>query len=508
MSTKIKKRVIRLVVCISICFAIPACQSDTGNVPVSQEVSQENVKLEAPTASLPSGTYSNEERGKRVTLRCATEGAEIYYSVNGSAYKLYEMYRSVILIDTDTELSVFAKLTGRKSEVVRYEYKFGAEPEVSAEPDVQDTEQTQETVFDNNIVSDSILNDFTKKYYYQQLDDDQKKIYKIMYEGIKSRKECISFEGLTAYDWSVGTVFQLVRFENPQFFWMYDEYSWDTYEDEQGNIRVNSIWPTYSYTEQECKKMQSEIEKKIQEYRRKLAGYSDKYEIALAIHDEIVNGTDYDEEYYLRENQNDFNIYGVFVDNLAVCQGYANAFSYLCQLMGMQCVNVNGKVSATPDSTEWHEWNRLCIDGTWCNVDATWDDPVYNDNSQILLHDYFCITDKVLEMDHIQAEWFPFGEKQKATDESMTYFAKKGLPYYIDSDEAYNGLIEETVKNYKKGIYHTEIYCHSSLCISQLYDRILKNTNAFIREFEKRNLSFSNSYYGYDGNKFSYTLVK
>lgn len=38
MSTKIKKRVIRLVVCISICFAIPACQSDTGNVPVSQEV--------------------------------------------------------------------------------------------------------------------------------------------------------------------------------------------------------------------------------------------------------------------------------------------------------------------------------------------------------------------------------------------------------------------------------------------------------------------------------------
>ena len=58
----------------------------------------------------------------------------------------------------------------------------------------------------------------------------------------------------------------------------------------------------------------------------------------------------------------------VFLDtnNLVVCDGYAKAFSLLCNMEGIDCIRVTGKLSS-----EGHAWNKVKIDGIWYVVDIT-----------------------------------------------------------------------------------------------------------------------------------------
>ena len=66
-----------------------------------------------------------------------------------------------------------------------------------------------------------------------------------------------------------------------------------------------------------------------------------------------------------------FSAYGVFVEEIAVCQGYALAYKLLCDRVGIECYMV------TSDSMN-HAWNIVWLDGSWYHVDATWDDPSWD----------------------------------------------------------------------------------------------------------------------------------
>ena len=47
-------------------------------------------------------------------------------------------------------------------------------------------------------------------------------------------------------------------------------------------------------------------------------------------------------------------------------------------------------------STEDHIWNALYLDDNWYHLDLTWDDPITNDNREILIYDFFLINDENL----------------------------------------------------------------------------------------------------------------
>lgn len=80
----------------------------------------------APTANITTG--STIEKGTAITLHCSTEGAQIYYTLDGScpcdnteARKLYD--GTPILINADTEIKAMACMDGEESEVVTFFYK-------------------------------------------------------------------------------------------------------------------------------------------------------------------------------------------------------------------------------------------------------------------------------------------------------------------------------------------------------------------------------------------------
>lgn len=124
------------------------------------------------------------------------------------------------------------------------------------------------------------------------------------------------------------------------------------------------------------------------------AGMSD-YEIVKAYHDYLVNFNTYQET-----GARSHSAVGALIDGYTVCEGYSDAFDLLCYLSGIENLQITGKATSS-GGTENHAWNKVLLNGTWYNVDVTWDDPV--SNPPILRYDYFLVSDGKLSADH---QWF------------------------------------------------------------------------------------------------------
>lgn len=108
-------------------------------------------------------------------------------------------------------------------------------------------------------------------------------------------------------------------------------------------------------------------------------------EKALAIHDYIVMDCEYDYRNYLDSSMpdNDFSMLGPIYEKTAVCQGYALAFQYYMNVLGIPCETISGGN---------HMWNLIEINGEWYHLDCTWDDPVWDMTGRVR-HTYFLGSD-------------------------------------------------------------------------------------------------------------------
>lgn len=105
----------------------------------------------------------------------------------------------------------------------------------------------------------------------------------------------------------------------------------------------------------------------------------------LKIHDYIINNTRYDVD---KSNDSSLNALGPLFNGYAVCSGYADLMAIFLSKFGIN----NFKVSS-----DTHVWNAVLIDDEWLHLDLTWDDPITNNNIDILDHNYFLIdTNKLL----------------------------------------------------------------------------------------------------------------
>lgn len=117
----------------------------------------------------------------------------------------------------------------------------------------------------------------------------------------------------------------------------------------------------------------------------------------IAVHDYIVNNTVYDYSNYVSGTipEESFTDYGVLVKGRAVCEGYAKAMFRLLNMAGVKCTTIKGTAQG-----QTHAWNIVDINGTYTQVDATFDDPVTTDGHSVLSHKYFDISDAQMAKDH------------------------------------------------------------------------------------------------------------
>lgn len=154
------------------------------------------------------------------------------------------------------------------------------------------------------------------------------------------------------------------------------------------------------------------------------------YTKELTAHDYLVETCVYG---YPVDEDDAYNAYGVLIEKRAVCDGYAESFAMLCECMGIQCDIVVG----TADG-ELHAWNQVCLDGSWYNVDVTWDDSLPDMGSSIR-HSYFNVSDNILEADHIWDSEYYF-----ACTETRYNYYKMINAWYSDYEEYKSRIINQT----------------------------------------------------------------
>ncbi len=175
-------------------------------------------------------------------------------------------------------------------------------------------------------------------------------------------------------------------------------------------------------------------------------GMSD-LEKALVLHDYLVREVDYDYENFLLENipASSFLLDGVFVQRVAVCAGYADAYSLLLSLCGIDSYYISSE-------TMNHAWNIVKIDGEWYHVDTTWDDPIIHDSiagditSEYVTHRYFLRSNSEFQLKLDHKGWtYPAG-LDKFAEDSTKYVGYSFRPN--DMYESLPGLMNKIGDKY------------------------------------------------------------
>lgn len=130
------------------------------------------------------------------------------------------------------------------------------------------------------------------------------------------------------------------------------------------------------------------------------------YENIKMLHDYLVDNIEYDTTI---SRNNIYDVYGALVNRVSVCEGYARSFKYILDEMGIPCVLVIGTGTNSQGETERHAWNYVELEGSWYAVDCTWDDPIIIGGGGQTLesrYKYFLKGANEFNSDHIASGYF------------------------------------------------------------------------------------------------------
>lgn len=156
------------------------------------------------------------------------------------------------------------------------------------------------------------------------------------------------------------------------------------------------------------------------------SGVQGEYETALWMHDWLTANAKYDYTY------TEYYPEGVLLKGTGVCQSYALAYQLLLNRMGIE-----NQVITSEEMD--HAWNLVKLDGEWCHIDCTWDDPGMGGGEN---HNYFGMNDALISRDHV----WPRSPYPDSTALSNYYPVRMGLNC-VDSRESMESLLAAMVAN-------------------------------------------------------------
>lgn len=148
-----------------------------------------------------------------------------------------------------------------------------------------------------------------------------------------------------------------------------------------------------------------------------------EYEIALYLHDWLLDQLEYDDSLKWSSAES------ALTRGLGTCQAYESAYAKLLSTAGIENAE-------TRDTYDGHTWNAVKFDDEWYQVDCTWDDTsdnFYGDLDQC--HLYFCLTDELMAIAYPGHEkstpptiTLPAQRASKTITSSKTARPTSGLP--------------------------------------------------------------------------------
>jgi len=194
--------------------------------------------------------------------------------------------------------------------------------------------------------------------YYSMLTSEMKQLYCQIYANAQNCTE--QFQPVVkTTDAELSTVFEAVIGDHPELFWMDTAYGCKI--DRTGNVLEITL-KFYELTDR-LDNAKNEFEKAAQKILSGAADLNTDLERETYLHDSLVESVTYDLSAPMNQSA-----YSAIVEGKTVCAGYARAFQYLMQNLGIPCFYCTGY------SGQDHAWNIVYVNQLFRNVDVTWDD--------------------------------------------------------------------------------------------------------------------------------------
>ncbi|MBQ7942551.1 MAG: hypothetical protein IJ326_00645 [Lachnospiraceae bacterium] len=218
--------------------------------------------------------------------------------------------------------------------------------------------------------------------YYHMLSDTGKALYRQIYANSKAlTKYFVPVEVVNSQQ--LKNAFMAVVNDHPELFWVATEYGYQYTTSGQ----VAEIIMIYNELANNLEQRAAELETAAEELVKGSEKYLTKYAKEVYVHDTLMKNIEYDSKAAWNQTA-----YSALVNGETVCAGYARAFQYVMQKLGIPCYFCTGYAG------ESHAWNIIKLEDEYYNVDVTWNDTDPN------THLYFNGSDKDYRTTHIRQE--------------------------------------------------------------------------------------------------------
>ena len=330
-------------------------------------------------------------------------------------------------------LQIGTEVEGVKTEISENQNKNTIDkdikiPEIIENPfdEIQDSTQNPSINVDySNVTVD--------KYFYNQLEEPSKTIYKAFEsnkENMKSGTYRIDFgngfsnilnqaNGSDLLGKYYQSAIEAYTYDNPEIFYLSPNKMYLNIEtttigsNVTYNVFINNGNENNYFIDEFTSQgqVESAINQIEQTKNQILQNRSENtYDNIKMVHDYLVENIEYDTTI---SQSNIYNVYGALVNGRAVCEGYARSFKYLMDELGIPCTLVIGTGTNSQGETENHAWNYVQLNGNWYAIDCTWDDPVSSTGyvSQNSKYRYFLKGSNDFSKDHKPSGQFTEGGK-------------------------------------------------------------------------------------------------
>ena len=279
-------------------------------------------------------------------------------------------------------------------------------------------------------------------FYFEQLSEKEKKVYERILESYQNMDESSNLEEFEVSIQDAIRIAEAVAADHPEIFWISNEHEYSSIT-KDGQKFVHSFFTKYWMTPKERVIRQRELEEKTRDFFKGFSSFMTEYEKAKFLYEKTAFLITYDHEGLEQEKAGEqsfelekqkYSLYGAIVKRCAVCAGYAKAYQYLMNRVGLYSVYLLGDC----EDGERHAWNLIRLEGDYYHVDTTWAsrDNVYS--GLYVFYGYFCLKDEEIKKSRtISSQGVP-----ACTSDRCNYFARQNLLFHTWNRESLEACIK------------------------------------------------------------------
>ncbi|MDD2970766.1 MAG: transglutaminase domain-containing protein [Lachnospiraceae bacterium] len=257
--------------------------------------------------------------------------------------------------------------------------KTGFQPITPDEQEVQDQEGQQlADSLGYGETGDGLSFDETMYPYYNMLDDTLKHLYRQIYANANALNQSFAPIEDVSPD-QLKNAFTAVFCDQPQLFWLDTAYGCK-YTPSGKCVELDL---QFNQTSQNLDSSKAAFNEMANQIVSAASGAGSNYDKEVSVHNAVLDRNTYNLNAPLNQSA-----YSALVNGQTVCAGYARAFQYAMQQLGIPCYYCMGYAG------ESHAWNIIQLEDGYYNVDTTWDDTEPN------TYDYFNKSDNDFNTSH------------------------------------------------------------------------------------------------------------